>query len=188
VTESAPLKVRPLRGEASIPLTPAFPPVGRPTEAAVIVKSLPPKVFDIWILILSAPIDMWSVCRTVASLKTALEAVCAMSGQSINRMLWAALLTNGEGGKLAVSTSWGIDVHVSTQWLAFACRSSRAFKKAIGEAAAGKERHTALTSRMREKFKENMVNQRPQKNNDQGDRQREWKFSFIHSAGRSYLQ
>jgi hypothetical protein len=47
VTESAPLKVRPLRGEAWIPLTPACPPFGRPTEAAVMVRSLPPNVFDI---------------------------------------------------------------------------------------------------------------------------------------------
>jgi len=49
------------RGEAWIPLTPAAPPTGRPTEPAVMGRSEPPNVFEIVILILDAPTDMWRV-------------------------------------------------------------------------------------------------------------------------------
>jgi hypothetical protein len=47
VVELEPLKVSPIRVVVSMPLTPAFPPVGRAIEAAVIGRSLPPKVFEI---------------------------------------------------------------------------------------------------------------------------------------------
>lgn len=70
LTELDPLKVSPLRVVASIPLTPAAPPVGKARDAAVIGKALPPNVFEIWIRILSAPMDMCSVCLSVASLNT----------------------------------------------------------------------------------------------------------------------
>jgi len=44
--EAAPLNVKPTMGEASIPFTPAFPEVGSAREAAVIGRSVVPKVLD----------------------------------------------------------------------------------------------------------------------------------------------
>ena len=33
-------------------------------------------------------------------------------------------LTNGDGGRLFCSTSWGMEVHVATQWLSLSVRAS----------------------------------------------------------------
>jgi len=55
-----------------MPATPALPPVGRAMEAAVMGRSLPPKVLLIWRRRRSAPMERCSVCRRVASLKTPL--------------------------------------------------------------------------------------------------------------------
>jgi hypothetical protein len=57
-------------GEAGMPLTPAAPPAGSPTEPAVMGRSDPPKVLEIVILIFGAPTDMWRVWRSVASRRT----------------------------------------------------------------------------------------------------------------------
>lgn len=70
VTELAPLNVSPLSVVVSIVLTPAAPPVGRARDAAVMGKALPPNVLEMRMRILSAPMDTWSVCRSVASLNT----------------------------------------------------------------------------------------------------------------------
>jgi hypothetical protein len=53
-----------------MPLTPAAPPTGSPTEPAVMGRSEPPKVLEIVILIFGAPTDMWRVWRSVASRRT----------------------------------------------------------------------------------------------------------------------
>lgn len=47
ITDTAPLKVRPAIGDASMLPTPDSPPLGRAIAASVIGRSVPPKVFDI---------------------------------------------------------------------------------------------------------------------------------------------
>jgi len=71
--EDAPLNVKPTMGDASIPFTPAFPEAGIARDAAVIGKSVVPKVFDNWIRKRVVAIEMCKVWRTVASLKTLLD-------------------------------------------------------------------------------------------------------------------
>merc|ERR1711964_918856 len=84
------------RGEACMPLTPAAPPAGRPTEPAVMGRSEPPKVLEMVILILGAPTDMWRVWRSVASRITLPE-------------------LKGAGGMLLASTNCGMLVQVLIQ-------------------------------------------------------------------------
>ena len=63
------LKVRGLRVAVSMLATPALPPAGRAIEAAVMGRSLPPKVLLIWMRRRSAPMERCRVWRRVASLK-----------------------------------------------------------------------------------------------------------------------
>lgn len=61
VTEGDPEKVSPLVVAVSIPETPAAPPSGRATEAAVMGRSEPPKVLVSWKRMRDAPIEAWKV-------------------------------------------------------------------------------------------------------------------------------
>jgi len=49
VTEDEPLNVKPAMGEDWMSLTPAFPPTGRASEAAVMGRSEVPNVLENWI-------------------------------------------------------------------------------------------------------------------------------------------
>ena len=73
VIEADPLKVKPAMGDASIALTPAFPEVGRASEAAVMGRSVVPKVLENWIRRRVVAMERCKVWRIVASLKTLLE-------------------------------------------------------------------------------------------------------------------
>lgn len=68
-----PLKVMPRIVEAWMSFAPAFPPPGCEIAALVMGRAEVPNVLEIWILIWSAPMDMCSVWRIVASLRTALD-------------------------------------------------------------------------------------------------------------------
>ncbi|KAL1840046.1 hypothetical protein VTK73DRAFT_3860 [Phialemonium thermophilum] len=76
VTELLPLKVRPASEAVSMPLTPTPPPAGRATDAAVMGRSLPPKVLEIWTRMRSPPMDMCRVWRRVASRNMELPPFC----------------------------------------------------------------------------------------------------------------
>ena len=107
------------------------------------VRSEPPKALDSCSRMIGAPRPTLTVCRRVASTKTAPVWFCVAVRQPLSHVRprrGSRVLTNGAGGRLAGSTSCGIEPQMSTQRSAHAPADSAAARRRrfiVSEAGIG---------------------------------------------------